>query len=357
MFSSGTIEMCAPAIVSAVCRPLVVELFAGCFGWSAGWLELGGRAVGFDIEHLPHHGPVPENATLVLQDARTLHGRQFNDASLILASPPCQEFSFMAMPFRRGKQIAAALRGQGEFPERYTGSRTIEQLTALFDACFRIQREASEAAGRYIPMVVENVKGAQPWVGPAKAHFGSFYLWGDVANVGGRIVAGVPRFGGSLRVGAAQKANPDGTEHGPGSWFNIAHNTESGCANNPVSVPASGERDGVKVGGAAGDDWFAHHNRDSFLERAELTVEGLKRPGRSISEGFNNWPKDENGLYVLPDGTKQGGSGPEWFDNGIAKHSSRSAARKAASAQIARIPLALSRYVAQAFCPTRNAKP
>ena len=29
-------------------------------------------------------------------------------------------------------------------------------------------------------MVVENVKGAQPWVGRAKCHFGSYYLWGDV---------------------------------------------------------------------------------------------------------------------------------------------------------------------------------
>jgi hypothetical protein len=51
---------------------------------------------------------------------------------------------------------------------------------ALFDACFRIQREASEAAGRRIPMVVENVRGAQPWVGRARWNFGSYYLWGDV---------------------------------------------------------------------------------------------------------------------------------------------------------------------------------
>jgi hypothetical protein len=34
---------------------------------------------------------------------------------------------------------------------------------ALFEACFRIQREACEAAGRHVPMIVENVRGAQPW--------------------------------------------------------------------------------------------------------------------------------------------------------------------------------------------------
>jgi hypothetical protein len=50
----------------------------------------------------------------------------------------------------------------------------------LFDACFRIQREASEAAGRRIPMVVENVRGAQPWIGRSRWNFGSYHLWGDV---------------------------------------------------------------------------------------------------------------------------------------------------------------------------------
>src|SRR5258708_35162771 len=51
---------------------------------------------------------------------------------------------------------------------------------ALFEACFRIQREACEAAGRHIPLIVENVRGAQKWVGRARWNYGSFYLWGDV---------------------------------------------------------------------------------------------------------------------------------------------------------------------------------
>ena len=86
----------------------------------------------------------------------------------------------MAMPWHRSKQIAAALRGHGEFPKGYTGSRTVAELNALFEACFRIQREACEAAGHHIPLVVENVRGAQKWVGRAAWNFGSYYLWGDV---------------------------------------------------------------------------------------------------------------------------------------------------------------------------------
>ena len=60
------------------------------------------------------------------------------------------------------------------------------------------------------------------------------------------------------------------------------------------------------------------------------------------------------GAYVLPDGTKVGGSGAAWFDSGPAALSSRSSARKAASDQIAKIPFALSSYIAQAYWPDKQ---
>lgn len=160
-------------------RPLAIDLYCGLGGWSSALLAEGYEVVGFDIEqHV--YGEHRYPAHLVLQDVRTLHGRQFKDAALIVASPTCTEFSYMAMPWTRAKQIRRALRGEGDFPEGYTGSRTVAELTALFDACFRIQREACEAAGHHIPLIVENVRGAQEWVGRARWRFGSFYLWGDV---------------------------------------------------------------------------------------------------------------------------------------------------------------------------------
>ena len=79
----------------------------------------------------------------------------------------------MAMPWSKAKAKAAAIRADR------TG-RALEDLNRLFDACFRIQREACEAAGRHIPLVVENVRGAIPWVGRSRWNFGSFHLWGDV---------------------------------------------------------------------------------------------------------------------------------------------------------------------------------
>ena len=200
--------------MATVVKPLAIDLFCGLGGWTSGLLAECYDVIGFDIErHV--YGEHRYPAQLVIQDVLTLHGSQFRNADLIVASPPCQEYSWMAMPWSRAKAVARALRGEGEFPEGYRGSRTIADLTALFDACFRIQREASAAAGRHIPMVVENVRGAQPWVGRARYNYGSFYLWGDV-----------PALMPMRMVQSAIKNTGD-------SWFNIAHNTTSGGRKQP----------------------------------------------------------------------------------------------------------------------------
>ncbi len=195
--------------------PLAIDLFCGLGGWSEGLIAEGWRVVGFDIERHAY-GSDKYPGQLVLQDVLTIHGSQFKSASLIVASPPCQEYSYMAMPWSRAKNIAAEYR---------SGVRDVKKLTALFDACFRIQREASEAAGRHIPMVVENVRGAQPWVGRARANYGSFYLWGDVP-----ALMPIPH--------KARKFNPDGTNHVTGSWFAIADSKNRG-ASEAQKVPSS----------------------------------------------------------------------------------------------------------------------
>lgn len=155
-------------------KPIVFDLFCGLGGWSEAFLAEGYRAIGFDIEaHDYGKGGYP--GELVLRDIRLISGselvKQYGVPACIVASPPCQEFSYMAMPWSKAKEKRRKIKGDPAEQKR---------LTDLFNQCFRIQREVCEAAGVYVPMVVENVRGAQEWVGRARWKFGSFYLWGDV---------------------------------------------------------------------------------------------------------------------------------------------------------------------------------
>lgn len=62
-------------------KPLAIDLYCGLGGWAEGFLSEGYDVIGFDIEQRPYPG------RLVLQDVMTLHGKQFKDASVIVASP------------------------------------------------------------------------------------------------------------------------------------------------------------------------------------------------------------------------------------------------------------------------------
>ncbi len=271
---------------------LAVDLYCGLGGWAEGFLAEDYDVIGFDIER-HDYGTGGYPGQLVLQDVTTLHGSRFKDAAVILASPPCQKYSYMAMPWKRAKALAAWYREPGH-PER------IVELNALFNACFRIQREVIEAAGRHIPLIIENVRGAQPWVGRSAWKFGSYHLWGDVP-----ALMPIPY--------KAQKFNPDGTAHPPGSWFAIADSQNRGIK--------AGDRCLDKETGRWSTGWNAAN--------ARAWREVVKQAGIA--------------------GTRTNGKGSRWFQDGAARHSSKYDSRKAASAQIAKIPFPLARHIAKCF--------
>jgi hypothetical protein len=187
-------------------KPLAIDLFCGLGGWTEGLLAEGYDVVGFDIER-HEYGEHRYPGQLVIQDVLTLHGSQFKDAALIVASPPCQAYSYRAMPWKKAKALPP--------PDN-----------TLFDACFRLQREACEAAGRHIPLVVENVRGAIPWVGRSRWNYGSYHLWGDVPALMPPTLktAKVPGFrfdgsGRSLKTASANHVSDDGGRKNGNDWF------------------------------------------------------------------------------------------------------------------------------------------
>ena len=309
-------------------KPLMIDLYAGLGGWAEGGLAEGYDVIGFDIEqHV--YGAHRYPAQLVIQDALTLHGAQFRDAALIVASPPCQEYSYMAMPWSKAKAKQRDLLEGRDDPKR---------LTALFDACFRIQREACEAAGRHIPLVVENVRGAQKWVGRARWNYGSFYLCGDVPALMPMTAARQV-----MKAGVTHRSDGATNFHGskvPGFRFD-----GSGKSFQSASV----EHTGVK---APGMNWSDQTKRGQDFTRiagnhATKNAGGswfnIGSPGQKVT--------NQNPVHKLSSGTKIGGDRLSDPESTCRKRCSKSPGRKMASAMIAKIPLPLSRHIARTYLP------
>lgn len=302
-------------------KPLCIDVFCGVGGWAEGFLAEGWDIIGFDIErHV--YGEHRYPGQLVIQNALTLHGSQFKTADCFVMSPPCQFFSYCAMPWSRAKALAVKVRSDPVL---------LEKELALFKACFRIQREASEAAGHHIPLIVENVRGAQEWVGRARWSFGSFYLWGDVPalmpHIAPRSVlkAGKPDYKPQAFNGTAER-NLRRNE-----GIKVGNVSERRWEDRPVKrlrdaykVPSESGRRTDKGQGAR------FTSRDCGLEKSAIVVGNLLD---QADEGRKGYAK------VL---------GQSEISR---KYGSKSPQRKMASAMIAKIPLPLSRHIASTFMP------
>lgn len=271
-------------------KPICYDLFCGLGGWAEGFLAEGYDVIGFDIEaHDYGTGGYP--GKLILRDVRSIHGSELRDAAVIVASPPCQAYSYRAMPWKRAKELPP--------PDN-----------TLFNECFRIQREASEAAGRYIPLIVENVRGAQKWVGRARWNYGSFYLWGDVPAL-----------------------MPITFKAFKSSGMNWSDQSKRGQDFTRIAGNQALEAAGMKVGNAASR---------TFQERRDLAA---KHPDL---DPHNWWHSKEGTKSIKIDGTYA-----ERKARGDISclYSHRSQSRKLASAMIAKIPFPLARHIAACYRP------
>jgi hypothetical protein len=145
-------------------------------------------------------------------------------------------------------------------------------------------------------MVVENVRGAQKWIGRSRWNYGSFHLWGDVPAL-------MP-----MTKGGIMKPQPYQRRHGTGSWF---------------AIDMASSRAGIKTP--------EHVNkRNGHRSTAHLT-----NPAEHIK------------------------CGGDWFNgespSDMRHHSSKSIGRKMATAQIAKIPVPLARHIARTYFPSAKA--
>lgn len=130
--------------------PRMLDLFAGRFGWGRAFAARGWDVVGIDLTEPPE---IPHRCTFLKSDILSLQGIKGFD--FICASSPCEQFSVHGIKMF-----------QPNPPPPYLGVKL-----------FVHTKEICEASGTLF--IMENVRSAEDFVGPAVAHAGSFYLWGN----------------------------------------------------------------------------------------------------------------------------------------------------------------------------------
>jgi site-specific DNA-cytosine methylase len=122
----------------------MIDLCSGLGGASSAMRNRGWDIITVDIE--PAFNPD------IVADVRHLTLTYDNRPTLVWASPPCTEFSRESMPWTR----------TGILPD-----------LSLLIACRRIIDELNPDY-----WVLENVRGAVPYIGQYTVKYGPFYLWG-----------------------------------------------------------------------------------------------------------------------------------------------------------------------------------
>jgi hypothetical protein len=151
------------------------DFCCGKGGWAKGFIAEGWRVVGIDLADFSavYPGEFIQEDLLTWEGWRTLEPKP----DLIVASTPCEQFSRWAMPWTRKKnppRPSLALWQRAEYIARTLG----------------------------VPLVQENVRGAQEFVGRSILNCGPFHLWGDVPALS-------PYFFGKKKesFGSAQRAD------------------------------------------------------------------------------------------------------------------------------------------------------
>lgn len=178
----------------------LLDCFCGRFGWGRAFAARGWEVVGIDLVEPPE---VPEGCEFVRGDILTMecydgkiwidleHSDGWEPHSLgrfdfICASSPCEEFSVWNMRM---------FHPNPPYPE--LGIKLFNHTRSLCE-------------GSQIPYVMENVKGAQQFVGRAQRRCGPFHLWGNAVPL--LLPQGITKgiqLGGSFKGKHWKEATPE----------------------------------------------------------------------------------------------------------------------------------------------------
>lgn len=153
-------------------KPLVLDACCGRGGWAHGFIAEGWRVVGVDLADFSAIYP----GEFIQADFRTWEGWRDLPIRVVVSSTPCEQFSRWSMPWTRAKNPPVpdlSLWNRAEFIARHLG----------------------------VPLIQENVRGAQEFLGRSSVNCGPFHLWGDVPAI-------VPVFEGKKKesYGGKQRA-------------------------------------------------------------------------------------------------------------------------------------------------------
>lgn len=136
-------------------KPIALDLCCGIGGWAKGLLLEGWQVIGVDIIDFSKEYP----GEFIRADLLLWEGwRYIQGIELVVASTPCDEFSRWGMPWTRKRNPPAP-------------------SLALYI------RAAQIAKNLRVPIIQENVRAAQKWLGKSNGNCGPFHLWGDVPAI------------------------------------------------------------------------------------------------------------------------------------------------------------------------------
>ena len=136
--------------------PVLLDLCCGLGGWTRGFQAVGYECHGYDVKDWGYPGTLH---LYDIRDTQPIIDMWRSKVDVIVASPPCTEFTVRDLPWSRNKGLPP--------PD-----------LSIVQACFAIREGIQPRV-----FVLENVRGAQPYIGRAPVHRKSYYFWGDTALI------------------------------------------------------------------------------------------------------------------------------------------------------------------------------